>query len=254
MIDHYKILEISETASDAQIRQAYKRLAKIYHPDRNPSLHATAIFQQLAESYRVLSSPTLKATYDSIRKGGVTRVAPPRPRPPQYQRPPAPVYSQEDLIRPYLRYAYIMNRIFLVFAILLLIDYAGPQVSLKEYIADDFWVSASTGNSHRVTVHTRENTHFEIESHDTNLSIPEGWVELKKTFLFRVPRQLILSDGQVLPPVTTVYDALLFFPVLLLLFSLAANKIRGGAIVDFNLTIVSGILTFISLFILLISI
>ena len=62
---HYDILEVSIHALPAEIKQAYRRLARKYHPDVNPdNPEAVEIFQRISQSYGVLSDPTARARYD----------------------------------------------------------------------------------------------------------------------------------------------------------------------------------------------
>lgn len=66
MQDYYHILGLPQTATSAQIRAAFKRLAMQYHPDRNPNNPiAEEIFKQVNEAYHVLSDPVKKSRYDS---------------------------------------------------------------------------------------------------------------------------------------------------------------------------------------------
>lgn len=66
MQDYYQILGLPQTATSAQIRAAFKRLAMQYHPDRNPNNPiAEEIFKQVNEAYHVLSDPVKKSRYDS---------------------------------------------------------------------------------------------------------------------------------------------------------------------------------------------
>lgn len=66
MTDYYRLLGLPQTATDAQIRAAFKRLAMQYHPDRNPdNPRAEEIFKQFNEAYHVLSDPVKKFRYDS---------------------------------------------------------------------------------------------------------------------------------------------------------------------------------------------
>ena len=65
--DYYKILEIEEDASEEEIKLAYRRLAKKYHPDLNKTdPNAKEKFIELHEAYDTLSDPQRKKIYDQI--------------------------------------------------------------------------------------------------------------------------------------------------------------------------------------------
>lgn len=67
--DYYKRLGVTPNCTALQIKQAYYRLSKVYHPDVNKSTSAVTKFHEIMEAYEVLSSPSLKQQYDSDRKG-----------------------------------------------------------------------------------------------------------------------------------------------------------------------------------------
>lgn len=62
----YKALQLPHTATEAEIRAAYKRLARDFHPDRNPSASASTSFQRIREAFDVLGDPSARAEYDAI--------------------------------------------------------------------------------------------------------------------------------------------------------------------------------------------
>ena len=62
--DFYEILEVNKTASDKEIRKAFREKAKLLHPDKNKSPNAEAQFRELAEVYEVLSDPHDRKIYD----------------------------------------------------------------------------------------------------------------------------------------------------------------------------------------------
>lgn len=64
MKDYYQILEIPYSADAQQIRKAFRKWAKIYHPDKNPSQEASNIFQTYQQAYETLIHPGKKAEYD----------------------------------------------------------------------------------------------------------------------------------------------------------------------------------------------
>ncbi|GAB4133429.1 MAG: hypothetical protein Fur0041_05660 [Bacteroidia bacterium] len=71
MKDYYRILGISEDATEQQIKLAYRRLAKRYHPDLNPGDNtAEERFKEILEAYTTLSDPQLKISYDFRKKFG----------------------------------------------------------------------------------------------------------------------------------------------------------------------------------------
>jgi len=68
-IDYYKVLEIDKGASEAEIKKAYRKLARKYHPDLNPDdKEAEAKFKQVNEANEVLSDPEKRKKYDQYGK------------------------------------------------------------------------------------------------------------------------------------------------------------------------------------------
>jgi len=68
-IDYYKILEIPKTASEANIKSAYRKLARKYHPDVNPgNKEAERKFKEINEANEVLSDPEKRKKYDAYGK------------------------------------------------------------------------------------------------------------------------------------------------------------------------------------------
>ena len=68
-IDYYKILGIEKNASQQEIKNAYRKLARKYHPDLNPDdKNAKANFQQINEAHEVLSDPEKRKKYDQHGK------------------------------------------------------------------------------------------------------------------------------------------------------------------------------------------
>ena len=68
-IDYYKILNLDKSASDADIKKAYRKLAREHHPDLNPNdKEAHKRFQQINEANEVLSDPEKRKKYDQYGK------------------------------------------------------------------------------------------------------------------------------------------------------------------------------------------
>ena len=69
--DYYEVLGLSKSASEDDIKKAYRKLAKKYHPDINKEADAEAKFKEINEAYEVLSDPQKKATYDQFGHAGM---------------------------------------------------------------------------------------------------------------------------------------------------------------------------------------
>ena len=70
--DYYEVLGLSKGASDDEIKKAYRKLAKKYHPDMNPGdKTAEAKFKEVNEAYSVLSDKDKRAKYDQFGHAGV---------------------------------------------------------------------------------------------------------------------------------------------------------------------------------------
>ena len=72
--DFYEILGVGKTASDEEIKKAYRKLAMKYHPDRNQgdaSKAAEEKFKEAKEAYEMLSDPQKRAAYDQYGHAGV---------------------------------------------------------------------------------------------------------------------------------------------------------------------------------------
>src|SRR5688500_13746554 len=66
--DYYKALGISSTASDKEIKAAYRKLSKQYHPDANKGSEER--FKDISAAYDVLGDPAKRKEYDEVRRMG----------------------------------------------------------------------------------------------------------------------------------------------------------------------------------------
>lgn len=70
--DYYKVLDVARTATEAEIKKAYRRLAMKYHPDRNPNdTEAEEKFKEAKEAYEVLTDAQKRAIYDQHGHDGL---------------------------------------------------------------------------------------------------------------------------------------------------------------------------------------
>lgn len=74
--DYYEVLGVQRDVTEQELKQAYRRLAVKYHPDKNPGdREAEERFKEVAEAYQVLSSADLRARYDRFGHAGVGAAA-----------------------------------------------------------------------------------------------------------------------------------------------------------------------------------
>jgi curved DNA-binding protein len=67
--DYYKVMGVARDATEAQIKQAYRKLARKYHPDVSKEKDAEARFKEVGEAYEVLKTPDKRAAYDQLGQG-----------------------------------------------------------------------------------------------------------------------------------------------------------------------------------------
>ncbi|CAI0468872.1 unnamed protein product [Linum tenue] len=80
-VDYYSLLQVSRTATDDDLKKAYRKLAMKWHPDKNPTnkKQAEAKFKEISEAYEVLSDPQKRAIYDQYGEEGLKGQVPPPP-------------------------------------------------------------------------------------------------------------------------------------------------------------------------------
>lgn len=69
--DYYKVLNISPESSELELKKAYRKLARIFHPDKNQqNEESIEKFKQLSNAYSILSDPYKRMVYDLYGKEG----------------------------------------------------------------------------------------------------------------------------------------------------------------------------------------
>ena len=247
-------------ANDSEIKHAYRKLALQFHPDKNPSPEAEAIFKEVNEAYEVLGDPLRKAVYDQMLSGEqvVEQVQQPeqpkhrdpryRPRPQNQTRPRKPTHREEilSMMATNLRYALMISRLTLLFSVVLIADYSLPPVK-----------DVTEVHSERITA-TRYNKSFKLEFGDgktitVSKEAARRLVRAKRLVIYRsawfsVP--LTIEDEQThykTPIEVSIYSTFIFWPILLMLTSLVGTFYWKGVEFRFNVAIVNFLLFLLTL-------
>lgn len=69
--DYYKVLGLSRSATEEEVKKAYRKLALKFHPDKNKSAGAEEKFKEIAEAYEVLSDKKKRDVYDQFGEEGL---------------------------------------------------------------------------------------------------------------------------------------------------------------------------------------
>ncbi|MES2513456.1 MAG: J domain-containing protein [Bacteroidota bacterium] len=97
MADYYSILGLQKTATEIEIKTAFRRLAKIYHPDKNPNdPNAKHLFENILRAYNTLSNPHTRKRYDH---SNFTITAQTKPHRPAGKKQKEWTFTDEDLKR-----------------------------------------------------------------------------------------------------------------------------------------------------------
>lgn len=73
--DYYEVLGVSRSASPEEVKRAYRRLARKYHPDINKEEGAEEVFKEINRAYEILSEPEMRSRYDRFGEAGVGSAA-----------------------------------------------------------------------------------------------------------------------------------------------------------------------------------
>ena len=96
IIDYYKILEISSSAGSGEVKAAFRRLAKLYHPDKDQNnKDAAEKFWQIKQAYETLINPAKRLKYDSKKKHEQSYI----PRKTSNRKTRTTEFSEEELKR-----------------------------------------------------------------------------------------------------------------------------------------------------------
>ncbi|QLH34077.1 MAG: J domain-containing protein [Cyclobacteriaceae bacterium] len=249
MKNYYFILGLTIYAHAQEVKRAYRKLALQYHPDRNPSAEAAAIFIEVNEAYEVLSDPQRKLEYDQLLQG-VPSQPPPftSSRDPRFRRGPVATESASsrrevlNLMREYLKHAVMFSRLALLFSFVLIADLSLPTKAIREEILEVTPKHDSRyDRSSQLALQDGETITLKME---TAREFQKGSViTIHTSSLFSVPLTLENEKTRYKSKVmVSIYGNFKFLPIAMLITSLLGTFWWKGIEFRFNLGVVSAIL------------
>lgn len=262
MKDYYSILGVPRTASEAEIKKAFRSLAVQFHPDKNPSTEAGQKFREISEAYNVIGDPVKRQAYDTLLNSPWTELLDthtPRHRDPAYRtrgkatRPTKPRYLElmEDYIG-YFRWAIYAG---LFTTLLWVADLVLPYQTTEERVLKIVEVlKGRRSNSFAYErVYLMSGKTFKLYDKQGIRLRDEPVVQLTSTSIFDMPIHVKVERwGEETIELAYFYKSgLAVIPLVLLVISGAGLIRRRKIEFVFNASIVSLVLTVVVLYLLL---
>lgn len=201
--NYYQILELSPSATDEEIKQAYRQLAKRYHPDSNPNPSAHKRFVEINEAYQALGTEKERYRYDQQRKYQEEYLERQRQRqastlPPQgvvpYQDKTPPTKTISPWLRNYSRIAQLCTWTAFLFSTILLIDFLLPRRVFIEPVQSVKRLRVGKSDYRLYTAHTN----FLIIRDYALYTQPGEYIGIYQTLMFRVVDTIrVKEEGQI---------------------------------------------------------
>jgi hypothetical protein len=268
--DYYQILRISRHSTSAEIKRAYRRLAVVFHPDKNRSPEASALFQEINEAHQILSDPLLRARYDgSLRQPFVVETPPestsqPYHRDPAYRRRHAPGYRRPPpqpserllMMIHFLKYLRLIAFAGIGWCAFLVFDYALPfRVSEEKVISESNRIISWQFHHVPYVLVTEKSHQFPITAASVDFFPVGSTVKVLSSRILNIlVRVEAEGDRYTLDSLETIYQNLMFAPLILLVISSIGLTLKKGIEFRFSFAIVILTIMFFNLIFLLFSI
>lgn len=255
MKDYYTILGVSPSATQHEIKKAFRQLAIRYHPDKNPSAEAKELFPEINAAYAVLGDPRKRALYDKRRENPFAEILTPQPPPhrdPAYRRtrPGQPPRKAEPpasylLMRDSLKYVIWISRVGLMVTVLFFADYFLPYKNVEERITGISAFTVRRSISYHI-IRTESGREIKLYDYKATNFRDEKVIRISETPIFGTVITIANASGTYREWVAYMYSTLIFFPVLLFINSLLGLLYRKHVAFCFNLNVTAFVLLVIT--------
>lgn len=239
MKDYYQIMKVGRKASDAEIKKAFRHLANLYHPDKNPSHEAEAIFKEINEAYEVLGDPASRLDYDqrlsnpafydyqNIRQQQSTA----------YRRAPT---ERAMLQLSMLRYSRLLFYFGCLWCSVLVVDYTMPANHLESIVITDMSRKVRTSFQEPKKLLAMSSGHsFDVSPADMKHFPLGSKVHVYSSSMLTAMLRIENHDGTfVVNNLGSIYRNFSFAPIILFIGCVIGIVVRKGVEFHVNLGIV----------------
>ena len=260
--DHYDVLGVSSAATSDEIKRSYRKLAVLYHPDKNPDPKVAERFKEITDAYNTLSDQESRRRYDQRFSSAFEETFSKEPevkhRDPRYRaksRNDGDKWTMKELITigvVYTRYCCYAG---LFICTLLAIDYLLPYRTHNARITDIYSVRFRRGTAYSVV---RTDSGKGLKMYDNAGCFRKGEpIVVKITWIYSIPMSASSPSTSTdiaecaVVKMGYLFRSQVFFPAILLVLSLLGSIRKVGMETNFNFGIGAGIFVLIHVYLLL---
>jgi curved DNA-binding protein CbpA len=255
--NYYDILGVTPQSEGEEIKRAYRHLAILLHPDKNPLPEAETAFKEVNEAYEVLSDPMSRNLYNQMLAQPAQPAQPTQPlhRDPAYRKRQQAGYTASNRpMEPSERVLFMQSALPLFYKLawfgcglcmILWLDYILPPKVTDEQIQTHSDQTMQLIRRHQdFQLFTDKGNHFTISVVEVKFFPSGSMVSIRSSpFLSILINLESKSTGYVLSNLATLYGNFSFAPILLFILSILGVILKKGLEFRFNL----GVVTFLVL-------
>lgn len=255
MKDYYAILGVHRSASEEEIKRAYRKLAVIYHPDKNRDPAAEQFFKEINEAYGVIGDHVKRRLYESRLANPFAEILqheqPPRHRDPAYHKkqPNNPRQKSErqrmlELMTQYLPFTKKIIIISFSISVLLALDFLLPKKVSPEKIVYTKSTVTSAGRTATAwwTISTDKGRRLDLPFSSSDYFSSGMAVKVRLSIFLNIPVS-VDGNSETARIYKSIYSNFIFAPILLLISSSLGMRFLKNIEYGFNY----GVITFLCL-------